>query len=174
MRSGSKNSAASWQKSKQSNTQQHCSCLAIGVPHGAAPLGCLPQSGGALATPAATHMPPVPEPAASLLTESQQRANCNMTKALHASTHAATLKAVRLSLKAACVHIQQAVSNTATADSNIDRLVATLCPCEMHHLVLILWLKSCAPFLADQILRSIAWCPSPSPQVANHSEFSVV
>ena len=83
-------------------------------------------------------MPTVPEPAASLLTESQQEANQNCKRALHAPTAATTLKAVKLSLKAAYVSFQQAVSTTVAADNRHDRWVGTVPPRNVHHLVLFL------------------------------------
>ena len=69
-------------------------------------------------------MPAAPTPVASLLTEVQQKANLNMEKALHglsdAAGQAAKLKAVRLSLLAAHVHLQEAVK-ASSGDSNVDR-----------------------------------------------------
>lgn len=85
-------------------------------------LGYPPQSGNNLTAPiAASSCPTAPKPAASLLTQSQHKANVKIEEALQASTNAAKLKGVRLSLKAAFLHIQQAASKTVAADTNCDR-----------------------------------------------------
>ena len=100
----------------------HACCIA-GASYPAGPLGYPPQSGNHLITPMASALPlpTVPEPAASLLTDSQHKIFLYMKKALRVSSDSAKLKSVRLSLKAACVHIQQAASNTGTADTNFDK-----------------------------------------------------
>lgn len=112
--------AESWQNFATPCTQ-HCACFVAEADYPAAPAGYLPQSGNILTTSAAANIPTAPKPTARLLTEPEQKANLHMEKALHASTAAAKLTAVRLSLRAAFVSLQQAASKTLTGDANVDR-----------------------------------------------------
>ena len=76
------------------------------------------QSGGK-PTSDTGRMLTVPTPSASLLTEAQQRADHQMTRALRAATgnasQAAKAKAARVCLLAASAHLQEAEKITATA-----------------------------------------------------------
>ena len=110
------------------DSTQPYACFVAGADYSAAPAAYPPQSGTALTIHAAMTIPTAPKPAASLLTEPQQKANLSMEKALHASTDTGKLKAVRLCLKAAYVSIQQAASKTVTADTNSDKWVDTFRP----------------------------------------------
>lgn len=81
------------------------------------------QSGGK-PTPDTHSMPTVPVPSTSLLTQTQQRANDQMVKALRAATgnasQAAKVTAVRLCLLAASAHLQEAEKITTTAPTSRD------------------------------------------------------
>ena len=100
---------------------QHDACWVAGADYPAAPAGGPPQSKNNLTTSSAGLLPTEPKPETSLLTEPQQQANLNMEKAFHAPTAAAKLKAVRLSLRAAYLSLQQAACNAPPAESNISR-----------------------------------------------------
>lgn len=98
---------------------QQC-CALPGAVH-KAPHALHQALSGGKPTSATASMPTVPKPSASLLTETQQRANGATEKVLRAVTdnasQAAKLRAVRVCLSAAACHLEQAARTPPHATS---------------------------------------------------------